>query len=223
MSASISCSLHARARGAHGGDVRLGGDLGGPAQHVDLVGRFDEPHLVQGDARVAQPHRRAAAAPLGRAQPARAAARPRRRAPARARTDSESPPRPATISASLSSSSATGKAASAPKSRTAPSTPARRPVQVSSRGVARTDEQHERRGVPGPQQHHRARLGESGQVQDVAVLAELVVRVAVAQPLGRRGQQQRARGPSRSHQLGAALRVEDAGASRRHRNDGVRA
>ena len=44
---------------------------------------------------------------------------------------------------------------------------------------------------PGTEQHRRPRLGEPGQVEDVAVLPVLVVRVAVAQPLGRRHQQQR--------------------------------
>ncbi len=59
----------AGARAPHRGDVRLGGDRRRLAQDGDLVGRLQEPHLVQGEARVAEAHRRATPPPLARAQP----------------------------------------------------------------------------------------------------------------------------------------------------------
>ena len=62
------------------------------------------------------------------------------------------------------------------------------------------------RRVPGAQHHHRARFLEPGQVQDVAVLPELEVRVAVAQVLGRRRQHQRRVRPDPPHQLARAVR-----------------
>ncbi len=133
-SAPRSRARAAAAAAQHRGDVRLRGDLGGAALDRDLVRRLDQTHLVQRRARVDQPHAaRADAAALGHAQSARAARATARPAPARARGKwmSSAPPR---SSASFRPSSATANAASAPNSRTAPSTPARRPVQVSSAG-----------------------------------------------------------------------------------------
>src|SRR3546814_5860342 len=57
---------------------------------------------------------------------------------------------------------------------------------------SRAHEHDERRlGVPGAQHDRRAGLNKAGEVENVAVLAELVVRVAIAQALGRRRQDER--------------------------------
>jgi hypothetical protein len=75
-------------------------------------------------------------------------------------------------------------------------------------GIARAHEQHETGlVVPRPQHDHRPGLLEPGQIKDVAVLPELVVRVAVAELFGRGREHQRRVGPDPAHQLGAALGI----------------
>src|SRR6185503_19857887 len=74
-------------------------------------------------------------------------------------------------------------------------------------GVAWAHEQQERRRVAGAQEHDDARLLEPGQVQDVAVLPELVLHVAVTEPFRRRREQQRARRTDALEDAGAAFRV----------------
>ena len=92
---------------------------------------------------------------------------------------------------------------------------ARRPVQVSSAGSrGRTNSTKRIVACPGRITHHRSGFLEPRQVQDVAVLPELEMRVAVAQVLGRRRQQQRAIRSDPPHQLRAPFcvrRRRDAG------------
>ena len=77
--------------------------------------------------------------------------------------------------------SAIGKASSAPKSRVAPAGPARRPSQVSRVGSrSRTNSRYSRLLAPGNQHGHRLGLGETGQIEEVAVLPVGVLDVVVA-------------------------------------------
>ena len=182
-------------------DVRLGGDRRRRWRRIgELVGRLEEPHLVQGQARVA----RGAPARAGRAARQRAA-RPSRRndggvlAPARARTDSAARRRRRAISASLvvelvDWERGVGAEAWPPRPRRRRAGRSRSPPP-GSRG--RTNSTNGVVGCPGRSRTAAPGSREAGQVEDVAVLPELVVSVAVAQPLGRRHQQQRgAAGPA---------------------------
>ena len=153
----------AGARGAHGRDVRLGGDLRGAAQDGELAGRLDEAHLVQRQARVDEAHRRAPPAPLAGAQPAEQAADRRvllRLAAERvvdllgARDDLGQ------LVVELVAGEARRRRR---RSLTAPSTPARRPVQVSAAGSrGRTNSTN---GVACPGRSSTAAPGSSNPVR----------------------------------------------------------
>ena len=75
----------------------------------------------------------------------------------------------------------------------------------------------------GAQHERRARLDKTGEVENVAVLAELVLGVAVAQPLGRRRQHERGPRPEQLHEPGAARGVDGRGSARRGALTGVEA
>ena len=195
------------ARGQHRGDVRLGGDLGGAALDRDLLGRLDQAHLVQRHARVDQPHRRARAAALGHPEPAE---QPRHRRVERRLA----PERVVDLLGARQDLGQLGVQLAGDERRVGAEVAhgaldARPPPGPGLLGrIARAHEHHEaHRLVPGAKHDHGAGLLEPGQVQDVAVLPELEVRVAVAQVLGRRRQHQRPVRSDPPHQLGAPFGV----------------
>jgi hypothetical protein len=78
-------------------------------------------------------------------------------------------------------------------------------------GVARPDEHHDALGLgAGPQHQRGLGLEEAGQVDQVGVLAEHVVGIAVAHPLGQRPDHRDGAGPDRLHE-----RIAPGGVDRR--------
>ena len=198
----------AAARGPHRAGVRLGGDLGGAAQAGELDIRFEEAHLVQGQTRVDQPHGSASPAALVRAHAAEHAQHAHvpilvaskshvhvfdaRQQFGQFRVELVDGERGLRAKSRLGAVDARASAG---------------PDLIL--GAARAHEHHERGlGMIGAQQHHRPRLLKTGQIQDVAVLAEAVVHVAVANLFRRRRQQQRRARPEQGCQSGASFSVD---------------